>query len=90
MCRPREYGFFFCQTGRGFAHFAQESGMSFKGTTRVCDCMFQYFTRMLQGNCISLHVHVIGVVTHTILKGISHGGKSQGKFTVTWQQYGYT
>ena len=44
--------------------------MGFKGTTRVCDCMFQYFTCALQGNCISLHDHVIGVVTHTMVKGI--------------------
>ena len=59
--------------------------MSFKGITRVCDCMFQYFTCMLQENCISLHAHVIGVVMHTMVKGISHGEKSHGKFTVvTW------
>ena len=73
MCRPREFGFFRhfgLKTGIGFAHFGQESGMGFKGTTRVCDCMFQYFTCALQGNCISLHDHVIGVVTHTMVKGI--------------------
>ena len=86
---PQRVRFFFrhfgLKTGRGFALFAQESGMSFKGTTRVCDCMFQYFTCMLQGNCRSLHGRVIGVVTHTMVKGISHGKKSRGKFTVvTW------
>ena len=39
---------------------------------------FQNFT-------VSLHGHVIGVVTHTMVKVISHGEKSHGKFTmVTW------